>query len=651
MSRRLKTIAAAALLWAVAVTLLYYVRHKPLNPRSIAALGRVVLDFFWSFSIILAAAGLGRRTLKLSRLDPTLRLTVEAAWGLGLLSIIWLILGVLGIVSTWFAIALLGGLLGLLRREIADCLKMGRRAIDGLLPRGPFEGAIALLVGSLILVGLIEALAPPVHFDALVYHLALPREFIRAGRLVFTPENPFWGQPLGVEMLYLWAASLGRPQTAALLGWCAGVMAVLGTVQLASRFGPGAGWLAGAALLAGESLYGTLGAAYVDWWTALYGLAAIVMLAQWEHERQWFELAIAGALAGFAIGAKYTGGVILIGALVVLVVRRQERLPVRLLLFVGAAGLVVLPWLLKNMIATGTPLYPFLGVSESVGSLRQSFYRAAPASYALLTAPFIPFTSTLLGVEGAPGFAASIGPLLAAFTPAAFLTGVRRKPWVRRAWIFFLVAWLVWGAGSLSSVLLSQPRLYLAVFPIWALLAAAGWAGLSSIKLGQVRLRRVAGAIVLTVLVLASLQAVGRIASTGSLTTALGVDSEDEFLTDQLGGYYIAAQLSEELGGSRNVLMLFEARAFYCPTACVADPWLDRWRVDLHRYSSPSAVMQSWTDQGFDYLLVQSAGVRFLQETDSSYRAEEWEALNTTLRRLELVEQVGEGYEIYRIAP
>src|SRR3990170_4171559 len=88
----------------------------------------------------------------------------------------------------------------------------------------------------------IQALAPPLAWDALVYHLELPRQYLSAGRIVFVESNLFVGFPQLAEMLYTWAMALRSGQTAAVLGWIVGLLALLGTAGAAIRlYGPAGG--------------------------------------------------------------------------------------------------------------------------------------------------------------------------------------------------------------------------------------------------------------------------------------------------------------------------------------------------------------------------------------------------------------------------
>jgi hypothetical protein len=143
---------------------------------------------------------------------------------------------------------------------------------------------------AMLLYQLFYALAPAVKWDALSYHLQLPRLYLAAGGIRFVPENPYWGHAQLTEMLYTLAMALHRAETAAVLGWGIAVLLLLGVIGFSeerlSRMQPAAqpgaaGWVAVAALMAGYSLRTLQGAAYTDLFSALIGLAALIAMFEW----------------------------------------------------------------------------------------------------------------------------------------------------------------------------------------------------------------------------------------------------------------------------------------------------------------------------------------------------------------------------------
>jgi hypothetical protein len=95
---------------------------------------------------------------------------------------------------------------------------------------------------------------PPLKWDSLVYHLELPRQYIRLGRIGFVEGNLFVGFPQIGEMNFTWAMALRGGAAAATLGWVTGVIALLGVAGFARRLIGGRGGLMAWRPAAGASL-------------------------------------------------------------------------------------------------------------------------------------------------------------------------------------------------------------------------------------------------------------------------------------------------------------------------------------------------------------------------------------------------------------
>src|SRR6185295_6815826 len=76
------------------------------------------------------------------------------------------------------------------------------------------------------------------------------------------------------------------------------------------------------------------------------------------------------------------------------------------------AGLAFAPWLLKNWLLTGSPVYPLLWPAADMDALRQWFYNRPDLAEPLWRAPLIFLRATFVGVQGANEIDATLGPLL-----------------------------------------------------------------------------------------------------------------------------------------------------------------------------------------------------------------------------------------------
>jgi hypothetical protein len=642
----------AALLWLVAVVVLYYVPHKPFLLEDVFGAARALRDLVTAAAILSLAGGLGLRLVPRSHPDTLASASMQASLGLGIFSLGVLVAGLVPIYRAgfgWLALALLAVLLW--RPTRAWLTSLGD-LVPSLLSANRFVWAVCGLVGLILIASLAEALAPPAHFDALVYHLALPAEFLSAERLIFTPGNPYWGMPLGAEMLYVWAMAVGRPQTAAVLGWFMGAMALVGVLGLGRGLGRHVGWVGVAVLLTGETLASSLGWAYADWTVALHGVALLVALDACRLVPGVRRAAWAGVMAGLAFGAKYSAVVgILAGAAVLLATgrgRERWRLAVA---FTAAAALLAAPWLVKNWLAAGTPLYPFIGASPWMEPMRQAFYRGAEAVAPVGEALLTPVLAPLQGVEGAPGYAASLGPLLLGLLPGVALVRRRSRSALICLGVFLLSGWALWIAGRLYSVQLAQSRLYYVLYPAWAVLAGAGFAGLSRIRLPGIRLGRLAAVMVLLPVGLAAITSLLATMRDHRIPAALGLESEEDYRARRLGAYAPAMDALPSLGPQASVLMLWEARGLDCRPVCRPDAWIDRWFSERNTLAGPDAILERWRGEGVTHVLVNRAGMEFIRTSDARYQSQDWQALEDLLGRLDLLSTFGEGYSLFWLPP
>ena len=675
--KRPALVGLISLLWLAIVTSLYYVSHKPFSPALAAGLLLATWRLGVALAILSAGGGLGRRLLPLHGFHPLSAAIVQAALGLGLLSLGFLILGVAGGVNRLATILLLAVPGGILLRDIQRWWG-GWRELGALWKNSDRTGrAIGAGAGVILLFTLATALAPPVKYDALVYHLALPHAYIEAGRIVYVPSNMYWGMPQIGEMLYTWAILLGGDEAASTLGWMFGALACAGLVGLVAwRLGTRAAWIGLAAVLSGATLAFALGWSYVDWLAALFGLAFLVAMDVWANEGEGRHAWLAGVFAGLAVGAKYTAGVLVIAGLASILLlgerapgRRRFALAFQYLL---AASLAVSPWLVKNFLATGNPLYPFLLPGGAMDTFRLSLYQNRPAWAGWRDYLMLPWQATMSGLEGKAGYSASIGPLLlglgllglvvaAAQKANTVETGdqvypARERKSIQNAAVILVSGLLVWAAAGGFSAYLMQSRLYFALIPAAALLAAAGFSSLSELKWTEVRFGRIAGALVLMVLWLNVLEVGLLTLNQKPVSLLLGVESTQDYLEDNLGWYIRAAQAVKALPGGTRALMLWEPRSLYCAPKCAPDEVLDRWLRERHGggrnpMASPDEILQAWRKEGYTHLLYYQTGAEFLREEgEGGYLPEDWQALETLLSMLPQPKDFGGDYLLYSLA-
>lgn len=608
-------LALVGVAWLFAVTLAYYVVHKPFSLDNLQAILNALGDILVAGLLFLLAAAIGRRALRSLAMNRPLQVLVfETAIGFGIISFATLALGLLGFVNPLpFWIVLVVALL-LLRAELKS-LWHDLRTLA--LPAGSgFERGLALFCGLALLVALLYALLPPTAWDAQTYHLVEGKLAIERGRISAPPDNVYFSFPSLVEMIYL-AGMVLKGDIVPQVIHVGFLLLLLGAVFTfcEQRLSSLVAWLACALLAAVPSLVSIAAAPYVDIPLALYSFAAFYAAVEAKDRGDWRWFALAGVFAGLAMGVKYTAVIVPL-ALVLVLLRSRVRL---LLCAAAAAALVAAPWYLRNLAFTGNPFYPFLFGGPFWDSLRaEQFSRFGSGlintPLALLVAPW---DATVLGQEGGVAYDATIGPLLLALLPLLLLTiGRVRERVVRDLVVFGAVLYVFWLVGLAESKLLLQTRLLLPAFPLFAVAAAVAFDRLELLALAQFSLQRFARLVLVLVLGLTAAGYVIGLASSDTLQYLSGVESRNAYLHRHLDGYYDAMQfVNTTLPANSKTLFLWEPRSYYAQPFVQPDVLLDTWRDLRFHYGDAAGIAAALKREGYTHVLLSRAGLDYMLQS------------------------------------
>ncbi len=651
-------LALLALIWPVATLLLYYLSHKPITPQ----LALDLITLLWRLAapllLVALAGGLGLRLAPLPDLHPLARLSLQAGLGLGILSLGVLLVGATLGAPRWLFFAALAALTLLLGRAALSWLRQLGALGDLLIESGRFGRAVGALLAVGLAAALTFALAPPVKYDALAYHLTLPETYLDLGRVSYLPWLATSGHPQAAEMLYTWAIALAGRQAAAVLGWCFAPLTALGLLgYLRQRIGVSAAWVGAGALLAGYTLMVSSAWAYADWLGLYFGFGCLAALDLWRQDGAHRHAWLSGAFAGLAFSTKYTAGALVLAGLAALGwhawKRRAAILPAAGRYTLAAAAFA-LPWLVKNLITTGNPLYPFFFVSGAMSAPRIANFQGAPPFGNWMDFFLLPLRATWIGLEGGEGYGVSIGPLLFGLGALAWI-GARRlgedqRAALQNAALIALTGLLIWAVGNQFSGFLIQTRLFYSLFAAFAVLAAIGFHGIEGLALPGVRLGRITATLVLLVLSLNTLEVSISALKQGAPQAALGLTSREEYLVKNLGWYQPAMQAVSQLPEGSQVQMIYDPRSLYCQPVCLPDEMLDRWVSAYSELGDFDRIRARWQQAGITHLLVYRSGVQFMLEVDDPHHPHATLlALNEFLEELPAPQEFGGTYELYSL--
>lgn len=397
-------------------------------------------------AILIAAAwfGLGNLLTRFFEKDEdfnALSFARNCAFGAGLWALVWFFAGLINAYNKFTAIiALIIGLILAFYFALKDW-----RSLKTAKTSTTIFGKIAFgLILFTLLLTLVSALAPPTAKDALLYHIALPKQFVAHGNNQIVEGNMASFLALGAEMQNVWAMLLGDLFGArvgeAAVGAGAFMFAPLLLLAIygwAREFEIGANWALLAALIiaAIPTFYHVASSVYVDLALTLFVTLAIHSIGKWWTDLQTKWLAFAALALGAALSTKLTTIFVIAAlALIVLLRARQaqndgepENSNAGSIFVKGfgafiVAALIASPWYLRTWVKTGSPIFPFYmnfwkgtatgwdaersalfqAMNSNYGGASKGFfdYLLAPVKISLFAQPEIPqFYDGVLGVS------------------------------------------------------------------------------------------------------------------------------------------------------------------------------------------------------------------------------------------------------------
>lgn len=546
------------------------------------------------------------------------------ALGLGILAHLMLGLGALGLLYQGAAWTLLvaGMLLGLL--ELVRYRTAYRDALDQIrLPERITWFTVLLtllLIVNCLYPLLADALVPPLNWDEIAYHLAIPKIYVQHHAITYIPFIPYSNWPLETEMLFTLGLLLPSETLPHLISWACLLMTCWGLYLLGRRYFSVQVGLLAAVIFSATPMVGTLaGTALVELPLTLYTFLATFAFLIWLETCEnsaWMLSALSG---GLAAATKLNGALVslVLGVLIVIagLMRRQvqlKALAIRFVLFGLLAFAVVAPWYVKCWIQTGNPFWPFL--QDTLGGRD---WDALGSEYLLgfIRLPNMPTTPTnwLLGLWYLTFQAERFGPqrvvlgwhylaMLPFVLPALFFI----KPAYRRTlrWLstMGIIYYTVWFFQT------HQARFLMPTIPVLALLAASG-----ALWLGEVRQTiwrtLVQGVLVLSLTLACWLARPADRAHVGSRWSFLsGQTTRQAFLLTQAPGYATYSYANEHLPSDAYVLLaLYESRGYYLDRDYVWANPISQRILRLEQFTDADQLAAELHTRGFTHVIFRPA--------------------------------------------
>ncbi|MFH1906346.1 MAG: glycosyltransferase family 39 protein [Chloroflexota bacterium] len=572
---------------------------------------RAVLDaafaVWLTLAILFIAASVGRKVLRrlkveLSQLETYI---FGTALGLGITAYGVLALGLTHLLTPTAVILWVSasGLLGL--SEWANIVQDGSqgltRACAGWKTSSKVPKIIAVIVLMIAGLSILNALAPPWAYDALMYHLQGPRIFLENQAILLDPE--FWETafPFTIEMLFTIGVALQSDTSSSLIHLLYGALLVISVFTLGRRLlRPGEAWIATGIMLGIPAVPFIFVLPYSDMSWALYAFLSLYALILWKQREQPVLLVLSGIMAGLAAGSKYTGlsWTVALGAIIAISHLRPPRKGLIAAILFGTTALAVAsPWYIKNWWQSGNLFFPMIFGGPGWGTLRLDILNAYLKSYgvgnSVLDFILLPW-NIYFRSRDFTGFSIEVPSLL---FPLGFLYLLfRREKSLHLLFVSGLVYTAFWFTGS------QQARHLILIYPIFSILSAVSFSEIVNRGLPRLKSSIISG--ILLGLLLSTL--IYQLAITLQYLTILpvfGLESKQTFLERNVHDYGAMRYIIEKLSSSDRVFMMWDGQGYYCDQRCIPDYDQSQWVRLIYDRPGEQDIASRLREKGVTHLL------------------------------------------------
>jgi len=471
------------------------------------------------------------------------------------------------------------------------------------------KGAINVLIVCLLF-GFLLVLTPAVGKDALIYHLAAPKLFLKYHGLYFVPGNIFSHYPLGGEMLYVISLALRGEVLAKGIHFVMGLSILLGMWQFMRHHISEALFIPLALLIfyTIPSVFVTSHRAYNDLTVSFYTFLAVYAFVNWFARKQSVWVVLCGVFSGLAMATKYTALFLpFLGCLGILWACRHQKLSVQsalrlLLAYFACTFIVGSPFYIKNWMMTGNPFYPFMygifggkGLDPEQARLYDLFIRILGTGRGFFDYLLLPWNVSVSAKMASPQFDGILGPVFILILPFAF--GMRKIAIAAKIVVTYcFLAFMFWASSA------QQIRYLIPIFPFLAMMTAY--------ILSYYRSRKGVFA-VLTVFIAGSLafngyHMVKDFVKIRPVDVVTGQEDRDVFLNRMVPSYamfqYVNTHLPES---SKTFLIYMKNFGYLCERPYYSDSMFESYTIQkiLARSESHTDIYDSLRERGFTHIL------------------------------------------------
>ncbi len=220
------------------------------------------------------------------------------------------------------------------------------------------------------IINLVGALGPELGFDALWYHLTLPKIYLQNHSIFYIPGGLLYYSaiPKLTEMLYIAGMTFGSEIFAKLIHYSFGILCLIALYGLSRKFLSKTLSLIVVVLFYSNLVIGWMSiTSYVDLARTFFETMALWGLVEWQEKKQTKWLIVSAVMLGLAVSIKLLAlESLLIFILLIILKKPKKNIFKDLLIYCGFALAIPLPWLIFSYINTGSPVYPFFSNIYSI---------------------------------------------------------------------------------------------------------------------------------------------------------------------------------------------------------------------------------------------------------------------------------------------
>jgi Protein of unknown function (DUF1420) len=470
---------------------------------------------------------------------------------------------------------------------------IGRRVLLGQRS----DKLLITMIGIVLLIEGLAAMAPVTGSDALHYHFTAPLLVLRSGfqPYFFLSHSFLCGQS---HLLVLAGLALRSDQLAMGLLFLGGVLAAAASACFMRIWTECKwSWVVALVFLVTPVVFWQISSAGApDLWMAFFTTMGVLAISGCKHTPHVAGAVLTGALAGATAGTKYTG--CMVAAAMALAYILETRSAAKFIAFLlGALTAGIWPYA-RNFAWTGDPFFPFMTrwlVPSKVNAYTLAALLAdtgANERRHILQVIAFPFFSAFDPAH--LGFWQFMGPLVIAFVPLLILV-VRNTP----AWRATLIVWF--GSAILIGWSSGMTRFLLPILPIALAAVLAGVSELWSTPWPAARVTAVATLFGFVLFAIAGLLVYERAA----LSAVIGLTSKEEYLRAHAPEYQKVEFINDVLAGrqAQGKALVFLRHLYYLKVPFVYGDPAASWAIDPARLQTVEEWRQMFRDNGIRWIV------------------------------------------------